>query len=383
MRDEVTSVETFVVPPGWVLVRVATAGGLIGWGEGGVQTWAPAVQAAVDQIGRAMLGEDARGIERHWQRAWRGAFYRGGPIHACALAALDEALWDIAGKRLEVPVHELLGGPARERLRVYPWIGAGDEDSPEQLVEMARDRAAAGFTAVKMTVPLMPLRGSAAEVQGVRRAAEAVVGAVGPACELAIDVHGRLDALGAKRLLAALEGLPLLFVEEPVLAEFSGRMTELRAGTRVPIAAGERAHSRWAARELLAGAVDILQPDVSQVGGISEAMRVAAIASSVDVPIAPHCAVGPVGLAASAQVCFAADNVLMLERDLEWAREHAARYVPDLAGLEVGADGMIGRPTAPGLGITVDETAVRSAASIDHRFRTPPAVTADGAVGEW
>jgi galactonate dehydratase len=232
-----------------------------------------------------------------------------------------------------------------------------------------------------MTTPLLSRAAPPGEIAVVADSARALRDAMGPDGAFAIDFHGRADVLTARRLIAAVAEFSPLFVEEPVLPDQQDMLIRLAGAAPVPIATGERLYSRAEVTHLLPSAVDILQPDVSNAAGISELRRIATLADTYGIELAPHCAIGPVALAASLQVCFASPNALIQERDLEWARPHALRYVPDLSGFDV-AGGHVELPTRPGLGIDVDETAVRAAAGVASRH--PPNLShADGSFQEW
>ncbi|GFJ87752.1 galactonate dehydratase [Phytohabitans rumicis] len=277
--------------------------GIVGWGEPIVEGRAETVAAAVGELAEQLLGADAAPIEDHWQILAKGGFYRGGPVLSSALAGIDQALWDIKGKALGVPVHELLGGPVRQKIRVYRWI-SGDSDAA--LIEDGLRAAESGFDAVKYnaTRRLAPIENAAGICRIVDRLA-ALRETVGPEVDIAIDFHGRFSTAMARRVLPLLEPLLPLFVEEPVLPEFSRDLARITDSTAIPIAAGERLYSRWDFRDVLPTGIAVAQPDLSHAGGISEVRRIAAMAEAYDVALAPHCPLGPIALAASIQVDLA------------------------------------------------------------------------------
>lgn len=300
---KITRVETFLVPPRWMFCRVETDEGVVGWGEPVVEGRAEVVRAAVDVLAEHLVGQDPLRIEDHWQVLTKGGFYRGGPILSSAVAGLDQALWDIAGKTYGAPVHALLGGPVRDRVRVYAWVG-GDE--PAQLSEQIAAQVEAGFTAVKMnaagaTSPIPTPAETAAIVARVAAAREAL----GPDRDVAVDFHGRFTAAGARRVLAELAPLHPLFVEEPVLPEHGRQLADLVASSPVPLATGERLYGRAEFLPVLAAGIAVAQPDLSHAGGISEVHRIASLADAYGAQLAPHCPLGPIALAASLQVAFA------------------------------------------------------------------------------
>ncbi|MDR9382707.1 MAG: galactonate dehydratase, partial [Natronomonas sp.] len=240
-----------------------------------------------------VLGANPHAIGDLWQMMYRGGFYRGGPILMSAIAGIDQALWDIKGKSLGAPVHTLLGGALRERIPVYQWIGG---DRPAEVVDAAIARRDQGFTAVKMNATAEFDRIAApAAVDAVATRLGAVRRAVGKEFNIALDFHGRVSRSAAPRLLAALEPHAPMFVEEPVLPTQPSELARLSAQTTVPIATGERLYSRWDFRPLLESqAADIIQPDISHAGGISEVAKIAAMAETYDVALAPHCPLGPI-----------------------------------------------------------------------------------------
>lgn len=384
-RDlRVRSLELFKVPPRWLFLKVTTEGGLVGWGEPVVEGKADTVHAAVLEMADLVVGKSAARIEDLWQTLYRGGFYRGGPILMSAIAGIDQALWDIRARALGVPIHDLLGGPVRDRMRVYGWIGG---DRPESAAEAALHRAEAGYRAVKMNAcPEMEWIDSPRAVDGVVDRIAAVRDAVGPDFGIGVDFHGRVHRGMAKVLLRELESFRPMFVEEIVLPENNDSLTALQGYSSIPIATGERMFSRWDFKRVLeAGVVDIVQPDVSHAGGISEVRRIAAMAEAYDVALAPHCPLGPIAFAAALQVDFASINAIIQETSLGIHYNEGADLLDYLASPDVFAvhDGWVERPTGPGLGIEIDEARVREMAKIGHRWRNPIWRNADGAVTEW
>ncbi|MEU6861174.1 galactonate dehydratase [Glycomyces sp. NPDC046736] len=380
---KIARIETFTVTPRWLFLRIETEDGLVGWGEPIVEGRAEAVASVVDALAERLIGADASRIEDHWQTMTKGGFYRGGPVLSSAVAGVDQALWDLKGKALGVPVHELLGGAVRDRARVYTWIGG---DSVEALAESALRAKENGFDAVKCNVGAQhtPVDSPAS----VRRIAERFTElreAVGEDFDFAIDFHGRLSTAMSRRVLPLLEPLLPLFVEEPVLPEFSRDLAALTAGTSIPIATGERLYSRWDFREVLPAGIAVAQPDLSHAGGISEVRRIAAMAEAHDVALAPHCPLGPIALAASLQVDFATPNFLIQEQSLGIHYNQGNDLLDYLVDPSVFAftDGYVERPTGPGLGIEIDEAAVRKAAEDPHRWRNEVWRHRDGSFAEW
>jgi galactonate dehydratase len=380
---KITDISTFLIPPRWLFLRIQTNEGITGWGEPVVEGRAETVRTAVAELSDLLLGEDPLRIEDHWQVLTRGGFYRGGPVLSSAVAGIDQALWDIAGKAYGAPVFGLLGGPVRDKARVYTWIG-GDE--PEQVADQARAQVEAGFTAVKMNASgrMEPIETLAATRAVVGRVA-AVRDAIGPDRDLVVDFHGRMSTAMAQRLLPLLEPLSPLFVEEPSLPEYARDLARLVGHTTVPLATGERLYSRWDFRDVLTTGIAVAQPDVSHAGGISEVRRIAALAEAHDVSLAPHCPLGPIALAASLQVAFATPNFLIEEQSIGLHYNHGSELLDYLVDPSVFrfVDGYAALPAGPGLGIEIDESAVRRAAETGHRWRNPVWRGPDGAFREW
>lgn len=380
---KITRMTTYLVAPRWLFLRIDTDEGITGWGEPVVEGMARTVATAVEELGEQLIGCDPRLIERHWQKLTKGTFYRGGPILASAVAGIDQALWDILGKSLGVPVHALLGGAVRDRIRVYSWIGG---DNPAELAEQARERVEAGFSAVKMngSGPQRLLE-TPRETQALIDRAATVRDAVGPDVDVAIDFHGRLTVAQARRVLPLLEPLLPFFVEEPLVPESSGRLAEIASSTSIPIAVGERLYSRWDFEPALRSGIAIIQPDLSHAGGISEVRRIAAMAETYNVSLAPHCPLGPIALAASLQVGAVSPNLLIQEQSLGIHYNSGSDLLDYLVDPTVFQyqDGYVPIPTQPGLGITVDEHEVERAAAAGHNWRSPTWKHDDGGLAEW
>lgn len=300
-----------------------------------------------------------------------------------AVAGLDQALWDIAGKAYGAPVHALLGGAVRDTVRVYAWVG-GDE--PARLTDEINAQIDAGFSAVKMnaagrTDPLTTPAGTAAVVERVAAAREAL----GPHRDVAVDFHGRFTPAGARRVLHEIGPLHPLFVEEPLLPEHGHLTASLVASTPVPLATGERLYSRAEFLPVLSAGMAIAQPDLSHAGGITEVTRIAALAETFGAQLAPHCPLGPISLAASLQVAFCTPNFLIQEQSLGIHYNKDADLLSYLLDTEPFrfTEGHARRTTLPGLGVTVDESAVRAADRAGHAWRNPVWRHADGSFAEW
>lgn len=377
--------ELFKVPPRWLFLKVSTDDGLVGWGEPIVEGRADSVQVAVEEMGDYLIGKDPSRIEDLWQTLYRGGFYRGGPVLTSAISGIDQALWDIKGKRLGVPIYELLGGPVRDKMRVYAWIGG---DQPDDVATAAKARIALGYTAMKMNATAdMEWIDSAAKVQEAAARLAAARDAVGYGIGIGIDFHGRIHKAMAKALAKELEPFKPLFIEEPVLPENNEALVEIARHTTIPIATGERMFTRWDFKALLAsGAVDIIQPDLSHAGGIWETRKIAAMAEAYDVAVAPHCPLGPIALAASLQLDFCTPNAFIQEQSLEIHYHQGSTALIDYLadpGVFQYQSGFVNRPTTPGLGIEINEEKVREAAKEGHRWRNPLWRNVDGSVTEW
>ncbi|MCB1752714.1 MAG: galactonate dehydratase [Gammaproteobacteria bacterium] len=381
---KITKLTTWQVPPRWLFLKIDTDEGIAGWGEPVVEGRAATVEAAVHELSDSLVGRDPRRIEDIWQMLYRGGFYRGGPILMSAMAGIDQALWDIKGKALGVPVHELLGGAVRERMRMYCWIGG---DRPGNVAPQAKEVVNNGFTAFKMNgTPELAIVDSHRKIdEAVARVAEARE-AVGGDIGIAIDFHGRVHRPMARALLRELEPFHPLFVEEPVLPEQLHCLPQIAAGLGYPLATGERLHSRFAFRDLFeARVVDIVQPDISHCGGLTEARKIAVMAEAYDLALAPHCPLGPLTLAASLQLDFISHNAFIQEQSMGIhynVDNDVLDYLVDPEPLRI-VDGYLPLLQRPGLGVEINEAFVRERARTGHRWRNPLWRHEDGSVAEW
>ncbi|WP_430592030.1 galactonate dehydratase [Humidisolicoccus flavus] len=383
MSSTIQTVETFLVAPRWLFVRIATTDGIVGWGEASLEGYSETVRTAVEQFAEYLVGQDPARIEDHWQTLTKGGFYRGGAVLASAISGIDQALWDIAGKRLGVPVHALLGGHVRDKIRVYGWVGG---DDPNEVADVISEQIAAGLTAVKMNASgKMGRLGTVAEVDGILSRVSAAREVLGDHRDVAVDFHGRITLANARRIAPLLEPLRPLFIEEPITPENSHMIEHVVQSTRVPIATGERLYSRQEFLPVLQAGVTVVQPDISHAGGISETRRIAALAETFDASIAPHCPLGPLALAACLQLGFATPNHVIQEQSIGIHYNEGAEvldYLVDPAPFAF-TDGTIHLLEAPGLGIEIDEAAVRAADKVGHKWRTPMWRHADGSLAEW
>ncbi|WP_404438487.1 galactonate dehydratase [Microbacterium aerolatum] len=382
-RSLITRIESFPVAPRWLFVRIETDDGLVGWGEASLEGYADVVRAAVDQFSAYLVGRDPALIEDHWQVLTKSQFYRGGAVLASAVSGIDQALWDLKGKRLGVPVHDLLGGPVRDRIRAYGWVGG---DDPAEVADHISAQIETGLTAVKMNASgRMNLNGSVAELDGVVSRVASAREVLGPDRDVAVDLHGRFTVATARRLAPMLEPLHPFFIEEPVVPENTHMIGRVADATSIPIAAGERLYSRQEFLPALQAGVSIVQPDLSHAGGISEVRRIASLAETFDALLAPHCPLGPLALAACLQIAFATPNHLIQEQSIGIHYNAGAEvldYVVDKAPLAF-ENGCFPLLTGPGLGIEIDEKAVREAAARWERWQNPVWRHADGSMAEW
>ena len=366
----ITKLETLLVKPRWLFLKVHTDAGVVGWGEPIVEGRARTCAEAIREIEPYLLGKDPRQITHHWQAIYRHAFYRGGPVLTSALSGIDQALWDIKGKLLQVPVFELLGGPTRTRVRVYAHVGA----NPELLAEKRQ----AGFTAFKAKVPNVTRSGIVASPKFIQQAAEsfaALRAAAGDEADIGIDFHGAVSPQNAKLLIKELEPFQPMFIEEPVACQNVDVMAEIARGTHLPIATGERIFTKWGFREILEKqAATILQPDLSHAGGITETRLIAGMAEAYYAAIAPHNPLGPISLAAGIQLAASIPNFLCQEQV-----SLGQGYLREPFQVR---DGYIDVPRRPGLGIEIDEDALQE--HLEHDWENAQYFDSqDGSVVDW
>ncbi|MBB6410306.1 galactonate dehydratase [Mesorhizobium kowhaii] len=381
---KIISLTTYIVPPRWLFLKIETDAGVTGWGEPVVEGRALTVEAAVKELGDYLIGKDPRLIEDHWTVMHRGGFYRGGPILMSAIAGIDQALWDIKGKALGVPVHELLGGKLRDSIKVYSWIGG---DRPAEVAAGAREVVARGFLALKMNgTEELQIVDSHDRIDAAVERVAMVREAVGPNIGIAVDFHGRVHRPMARILVKELEPYRLMFIEEPVLSENREALKEIAALGSTPIALGERLYSRWDFKSVFEeGVVDIIQPDLSHAGGITECRKIAAMAEAYDVAVAPHCPLGPIALAACLQLDAVSYNCFIQEQSLGIHYNAANDLLDYAANKDVFRyeDGYVAIPDGPGLGVEIDEDYVKERAKEGHRWRNPIWRHKDGSFAEW
>nr|OQO03749.1 hypothetical protein B0A51_18586 [Rachicladosporium sp. CCFEE 5018] len=381
----IAKIEYFRVPPRWLFVKITDSLGNVGWGEATLEGHTQSIEGTLDAYTTRFTGFEADNIEALWQDAYRKSFYRGGPVFMSALAGLDIALWDLKARKLGVPVWQLLGGKVRDRIKVYAWIGG---DRPADVSAQALERKAQGFTAIKMnaTEDVGWLDSPSVLTSAVERLE--TVKALG--MDAAVDFHGRLHKPMAKQLAKLLEPHAPLFIEEPLLSEHPEGIAQLSALTTTPMALGERLYTRWDFKPFFENrSVDVIQPDISHCGGISELRRIAAMAETYDVALAPHCPLGPIALAACLQIGASVANHQIQEMslgmhyntDVEGGYDlHSFVTNPEVFSVR---DGHVNVLPGPGLGIEVNEEAVREASKIAKPWEIKAFVGFDGGLREW
>jgi galactonate dehydratase len=382
----IIKLELIHVRPRYSFLLLHTDDGLVGIGEAALEGRNRVVEAAIHDFEYVLIGQNAERIEYLWQLMYRATFYPSGAVIGSAISAVDQALWDLAGKRLGVPVHQLLGGAVRERARAYKHVNTHDhspvgaeqqEADVEELCALARTAVAEGYTMIKTALP-GPARYLESKSYVDRQVARftALRDAIGPDVDFAIDYHGRVRPALAIQLTNAIGHLHPMFVEEPCLPEDVGAMREIASHVNVPLASGERLFTRWGFQQLVESrAVSVVQPDISHAGGISEVRKIAALAETYSLGFAPHNPLGPVNLAASLHLSFTIENFV--------AQEQLTLGDGIITKPFELVDGYIELPTAPGLGVELDFDAIE-ADRYDGSWKLPHWFDAkDEAVAPW
>lgn len=371
---KITKLESIFVKPRWHFLKVYTDEGIVGYGEPIVEGKARTVAMAIKEMESYLIGQDPRRIEHHWQVLYRGSFYRGGPVLTSAISGIEQALWDIKGKWLGVPVYELLGGAVRDRIRVYAHVHG---NTVEELVSNARRRIAEGFTALK-TIFEGPVRiiDTLEYIEKCEERIAALREALPKNVDIAVDLHGRFSPAMAVRIAKVLEPYGIMFLEEPCLPENVDTMVTIARSTSIPIATGERLFTKWGFREVLEKqAAAVLQPDLCHCGGILEAKKIAAMAEVYYAAIAPHNPLGPISLAACLQLDACIPNFLCQEQV-----SLGEGYIKEPFEVK---NGYIDLPTKPGLGIELDEEALKDKL-YDGSWASPVWFHKDdGSFAEW
>ena len=380
---KITGFKTYQVEPRWLFLKLETDEGICGWGEPVIEGKASTVEACVREMMPYVTGRDPREIEDIFQVLYRGAFYRGGAIISSAISGIEQALWDIKGKFYGMPVCEFLGGKCRSDIDVYGWIGG---DRPDDVGKTAKEQKDLGFKAIKMNATAeMHYIDSYEKVDGVLERVAAVRESCGEHFGIALDFHGRVHKSMAKILARELDRFRLLFIEEPVLSENYESFREIAKYTSAPIAAGERLFTRWDFKKIFEqGVLDIIQPDLSHAGGILEVRKIAAMAEAYDMAVAPHCPLGPVALAACLQLDACTPNAFIQEQSLGIHYNRGSDLLDYIKnpGVFEYKDGKVKIPSAPGLGVEVNEELLIEKTR-EHGWKNPVWRNHDGTVAEW
>jgi galactonate dehydratase len=352
---KITAVEVFHVKPRWAFVKISTDEGIVGWGEVMVEGRARTVETAVREHTSFLIGQDPARIEYLWQSMYRNTFYRGGIVLVSAISGIEQALWDIKGKVLNVPVYELMGGMYRDKIRMYGHCWGA---TTEKIITRALERQSNGFTAIKILLePFTANRGVKRYIDGQIQRFAQIREAVGDDMDIAIDFHGRVNPDIAIQIIDGIVPYRPLFVEEACLPENTDAMDTIARKAMVSLATGERLVTRFGIRSLLEKhTVAVIQPDLCHAGGIAEVRRMAAMAEAYYVKVAPHNPLGPISLAANIQLGACTPNFLICEHfgmKEEW--DIGQGYLKKPFKI---VDGYITIPKTPGLGIEVDESMV-------------------------
>ncbi len=351
---KVTAIETYichVYRTNWVFVRVMTDSGLYGVGEATLEMRELAVEAACKELERYLVGRDPHRIEEFWSEMYRDAYWRGGPVLMSALSAVDMALWDIKGKDLGVPVYQLLGGKVRDDIPCYANGWFAPAKTPAEFAEKAIAAVDAGFQGLKWDpfgTAFMTIE--KADFIKAIECVEAVVGAVGHRADILIEGHGRFNVQTAVRIGRALERFDILLFEEPIPPDNKDGIAEVKSRVRVPVSGGERLYSRYDFKDYLSrGCVDLIQPDVSHAGGISEMKKIMAMAEAYHTSVCPHNPSGPVANAATLQLAASCPNFYLLE-----TMSSDVAHRKDVAKENISfVNGRMQIPNEPGLGVDI------------------------------
>ncbi len=390
----ITHLKTVVVNAemrNWVFVKVETdQAGLYGWGEASLEWKTRSVVGAVEDFAPMLIGEDPARIEHLYQKMYRQSFWRSGIIGLSAISGIEQALWDIKGKVLNQPVYQLLGGAVRDKVRMYTHLGGGDMRAvyetqhltdPQVFADKALAMVAQGYTAVKVLItPPTESLNSIASYRYAERAMSALRQALGDDVDIMVDCHGRHSRANALEFCRVLAPFRPYFVEEPVPPENVDVMAEVRRASPVPIATGERLTTRFQFRELFEKqACDVIQPDLCHCGGLWEAKKIAAMAETYYLGVAPHNPLGPVANAAALHFALSTPNFLIQEdmlADVPWRWEVVQHALTTENGYWLPTN-------VPGLGIEVDEAAAARHPFQQEIIQSLGARAHDGAVLDW
>lgn len=381
---KIAAVNTYYVRPRWGFVEIETDQGISGWGEAVLEGHCGSVLACINEMKEYLIGKNPGNIEDIFNVLYRAGFYRGGGVMMSAISGIDQALWDIKGKKLGIPVYELLGGACRDKMRVYSWIGG---DRPNDVGTAALEKKKAGFTAVKMNATEeLQIVDTYDKVDAVLERVAAIRESCGKYFGIAIDFHGRVHKPMAKILAKKLEEFDPMFIEEPVLCENMEYFPEIAACCNIPIATGERLFTKYDFKRLLfIGGIDIIQPDLSHAGGITEVRKIAAMAEAHDIALAPHCPLGPIALASCLNVDAVSYNAFIQEQSMG-IHYNVGKSVLDYVhnkGDFAFVDGFVQLPKRPGLGVEVNKELVLEENRTPHSWKNPLWRHQDGSVAEW
>lgn len=380
---KISDVTVYKIKPRWIFIKISTDEGIDGWGEMISGTKTETVVAGAYEMGKRIIGRNPFEIERIWQELHR-SFFRGGPINSTIVSGIEMALWDIKGKYFNTPVYELLGGAARDKIKVYSWIGG---DRPNEVVEQALDRKNRGFNAIKMNgTEELHYIDTFKKIQSVIDRVGSIRDELGFDMEIAVDFHGRVHKPMAKVLAKELEQFKPMFLEEVVLPENEEAFAEIAQHVATPLATGERLNSRWQFKNIFkAGIIDIIQPDVALVGGILETRKIAAMAEAYDMAVAPHAPYGPIALAATLQVDACTPNVFIQEQSLGIHYNKGFDLLDFVKNKEVFQykDGFVDLPSKPGLGLELNEDLIHDISQEGLVWTNPQWKNYDGTIAEW
>ena len=381
---KIKEVNTYYVRPRWGFVEMVTDDGYTGWGEAVLEGHVHAVLSCVEEMKDYLIGAEAGNIEDIWNVLYRAGFYRGGGVLMSAISGIDQALWDIKGKYYQTPVYDLLGGKCRDKMKVYSWIGG---DRPFDVGNAAKEKQEAGFQAIKMNATEeLQMIDSYEKIDQVLERVAAIREKCGKYFGIAIDFHGRVHKPMAKILAKKLEEFDPMFIEEPVLCEHMENFKEIATVCNIPIATGERLYSRYDFKRLLqVGGIDIIQPDLSHAGGITEVKKIASMAEAYDIALAPHCPLGPIALSACLNVDAISYNAVIQEQSIG-IHYNVGKSVLDYIKNKddfIFKDGYVNLPKIPGLGVEVDKELVLKENKNPHNWKNPVWRHKDGSVAEW
>ncbi|WP_251548878.1 galactonate dehydratase [Neobacillus muris] len=380
---KITGVTVYEVKPRWIFIKISTDEGIDGWGEMVSGTKTRTVVAGSYEMADRIIGRNPLEIEKIWQELYR-VFFRGGPINMTIISGIEMALWDVKGKYYNAPIYELLGGSAREKIKVYSWIGG---DRPADVVNDAQDRVDRGFDSIKMNATEeLHYIDSFKKIDAVVERVASLRERFGRNLNIGVDFHGRVHKAMAKVLAKELEPYRPMFLEEVVLPEHEEAFKEVAQHVSTPLATGERLYTRWGFKNVLnSGVIDIIQPDVALAGGILETRKIIAMAECYDITAAPHAPYGPIALAATLQIDVCSPNVFIQEQSLGIHYNKGFDLLDFVKNKEIFQykDGFVDLPTKPGLGLEIDEDKVKEVSAEGLYWTNPNWKNYDGTKAEW